>query len=226
MSNWPETLGEEDLLFVAVDLDSDDIKYLVLSSVEKGGLFMRDNNAWAEIEEEAVDDMEIIDVKLSIVSYYDKQEIAGNTLTVKDISRFVDKKDSSMLAAAPGECPPATQDIALNLANRENAIRSAGYGPLNPQLENTEFWKKKAERWTILPEEAKKSRCGNCAAFIVTSDMLECIAAGLKVGGGPARDAWSTIDAGSLGYCEAFDFKCAAARTCDAWITGGPVTDD
>jgi hypothetical protein len=27
-----------------------------------------------------------------------------------------------------------------------------------------------------------------------------------------------------LGYCEAFDFKCAASRTCDAWVVGGPIT--
>jgi hypothetical protein len=25
-----------------------------------------------------------------------------------------------------------------------------------------------------------------------------------------------------LGYCEIFDFKCAASRTCDAWVVGGP----
>jgi len=30
---------------------------------------------------------------------------------------------------------------------------------------------------------------------------------------------------GDLGYCEIFDFKCAAKRTCDAWIVGGPITD-
>ena len=35
--------------------------------------------------------------------------------------------------------------------------------------------------------------------------------------------AGETIKAGDLGYCEAFDFKCASKRTCDAWIAGGPV---
>ena len=29
----------------------------------------------------------------------------------------------------------------------------------------------------------------------------------------------------NLGYCELFDFKCAGTRTCDAWITNGPITD-
>jgi hypothetical protein len=26
------------------------------------------------------------------------------------------------------------------------------------------------------------------------------------------------IDAGDLGYCEIFDFKCASSRTCSAWV--------
>ena len=31
-------------------------------------------------------------------------------------------------------------------------------------------------------------------------------------------------DAADLGYCELFHFKCAATRTCDAWLVGGPIT--
>ena len=34
------------------------------------------------------------------------------------------------------------------------------------------------------------------------------------------------MQAGDLGYCMAFNFKCAAARRCDAWIAGGPLTDE
>jgi len=44
--------------------------------------------------------------------------------------------------------------------------------------------------------------------------MIQCIAKGL----GPEGDPWATIEAGDLGYCEIFDFKCAASRTCSAWI--------
>jgi hypothetical protein len=72
--------------------------------------------------------------------------------------------------------------------------------------------------------EAKKQRCGNCAAFIQTSAMMECIKGGLAQGDS-AENAWDVTDAGELGYCEAFDFKCASARTCRAWIVGGPITD-
>jgi hypothetical protein len=39
-------------------------------------------------------------------------------------------------------------------------------------------------------------------------------------------DAWEVIDAGDLGYCEVFDFKCASKRTCEAWISGGPITEE
>jgi hypothetical protein len=44
--------------------------------------------------------------------------------------------------------------------------------------------------------------------------MLECIAKGI----GDEGDPWAVIDAGDLGYCEIFDFKCAASRTCSAWV--------
>jgi hypothetical protein len=121
-------------------------------------------------------------------------------------------------------CPTATQNVALNLKNREAAIKTAAYGPLNPKEPNDEFWKKKAARWEVSTAEAKKSRCGNCAFFIQTKPMLECIKEGLTAGDNNQEDAWGSIAAGDLGYCEAFDFKCAASRTCDAWVVGGPVT--
>jgi hypothetical protein len=124
------------------------------------------------------------------------------------------------------ECPPATQDIALNLENRQNAIDSAGYGPLNPDEPNEEFWQEKADRWSVTIEEARQQRCGSCAVFVKTTPMLSCIEEGLAEGGSSEDDAWAAIDAGDLGYCEAFDFKCAAARTCDAWVVGGPITDE
>ena len=57
------------------------------------------------------------------------------------------------------------------------------------------------------------SRCGNCAAFDRGEKMLQCIAKGMGEG-----DPWDVIDAGDLGYCEIFDFKCASSRTCEAWI--------
>ena len=111
-------------------------------------------------------------------------------------------------------CPPATQDVTLNLKNRGKAIEFADYGPENPALPNTGFWREMAKEWDVSPNDAKMSRCGNCAAFDQEPKMLQCIAKGMGDGGDP----WSAIEAGDLGYCEIFDFKCASSRTCRAWV--------
>ena len=119
-------------------------------------------------------------------------------------------------------CPLATQDITINLKNRGKAIDSANYGPENPDLPNTAFWREKAEEWEVDVEEAKTSRCGNCAAFNQEESMLDCIEKGI----GDEGDAEEFIEKADLGYCEIFDFKCAASRTCDAWVTESDEGDD
>ena len=118
------------------------------------------------------------------------------------------------------QCPPATQDIPTNLKNRQRAIDEAHYGPLNPNEPNEDYWIAKADMFEGDVESAKKALCGNCSFFVQTKKMLDCIAKGIN-----NEDEWDTIEAGNLGYCEAFDFKCAAARTCDAWVAGGPIVD-
>ena len=105
---------------------------------------------------------------------------------------------------------------------RAKAITDAAYGPENPDLPNTAFWKKKADEWEVSVEDAKMSRCGNCAAFNQDESMLDCIEKGI----GAEGDAEEFIEKGDLGYCEIFDFKCAASRTCDAWVVGGPNTGE
>jgi hypothetical protein len=119
-------------------------------------------------------------------------------------------------------CPMPTQDITLNLKNRAKAITSAAYGPQNPKLPNRAFWAKKADAWDVSEKEAKTSLCGNCAAFNVSDDIKECIAGGI----GMDADPWGTIRLAELGYCEIFDFKCSASRTCSAWVVGGPNTGE
>jgi hypothetical protein len=135
---------------------------------------------------------------------------------------------ASVLVAALDDdsCPPATQDIAINLENREKAIQDAGYGPLNPKEPNTPFWTEKANRWSVSIAEAKKSTCGTCVMFIRTPKMLDCIEGGISAGDSGQQNAWDAIDKAELGYCEAFDFKCAASRTCSAWVVGGPITEE
>ncbi len=67
-----------------------------------------------------------------------------------------------------------------------------------------DYWRDISKAWRISPAQAKKSRCGNCAAFIQTPKMLACIESGLEMNG-TEMDAWEVIDAGDLGYCEVFD---------------------
>lgn len=121
-------------------------------------------------------------------------------------------------------CPIATQDITINLKNRAKAIKSADYGPMNPEEPNDDYWVRMGEEWGVDADEARKSRCGNCAAFNQTTHLIQCMERGLS----PDRreDAMDVVEAGDLGYCEIFDFKCAAKRTCSAWVTGGPLTDE
>jgi len=130
--------------------------------------------------------------------------------------------DKMMSDSDTSECPAPTQDITLNLKNRAKAITTAKYGPENPNLPNEAFWRRKADTWDASIDDAKKSRCGNCAAFNVSDKIKQCIADGI----GNEADPWGTIKLADLGYCEIFDFKCAASRTCDAWVVGGPNTGE
>jgi hypothetical protein len=130
--------------------------------------------------------------------------------------------DQMMSDSDTSECPAPTQDITLNLKNRAKAITAAKYGPENPNLPNEAFWRRKSDTWDVSIDDAKKSRCGNCAAFNVSDKIKQCIADGI----GNEADPWGTIKLADLGYCEIFDFKCAASRTCDAWVVGGPNTGE
>ena len=124
------------------------------------------------------------------------------------------------LAEKEQDCPEPTQDIELNLKNRQKAINEHGYGPPDPSQPNDKFWLKKMKMWKVDElSEVKNMLCGNCAAFDITSKTLDCIESGI------GEDATETINAGKLGYCKFLKFKCAAKRTCDAWVTGGPITD-
>jgi hypothetical protein len=121
---------------------------------------------------------------------------------------------------AESNCPLPTQDIKTNLANRQKAIDVAQYGPANPKEPNEAYWTEKAKTFGGSVEEAKTMRCGNCAGFNKTKKLMDCISKGI------GTDAQEVEQAGDLGYCEIFDFKCASMRTCSAWIVGGPITDN
>jgi hypothetical protein len=120
-------------------------------------------------------------------------------------------------------CPLATYDIKYNLKKRDWAFKNVGYGPANPEEPNKVFWAERAKEWNTTPEQAQTMRCGNCSAFIQTSEMMDCIRTGIDETEESYAD--EMIDSAGLGYCELFDFKCAASRTCSAWLVGGPIDD-
>jgi Fe-S cluster biogenesis protein NfuA len=121
------------------------------------------------------------------------------------------------------ECPLATQDVALNMENRQKAIDEAQYGPANPQLDETggnlQFWEVYAQKFNDTVDNVMSMRCEGCTFFIQTPQVLKCIEAGLGEEGDPEQ----AIAGGDLGYCQAWDFKCASMRVCFSWA-GKTVT--
>jgi hypothetical protein len=77
-----------------------------------------------------------------------------------------------------------------------------------------------AKQWDINEKTAKTMTCGNCAAFNITDAMYDCIHDGM---GAEAYEAEKTREAADLGYCTLLHFKCAGTRSCQLWITGGPI---
>ena len=112
-------------------------------------------------------------------------------------------------------CPISTQDVQINLKNRNNAFKKFGYGPPNPNEANDAFWLKKAKMYNAPTATIKNMRCGNCAAFIQTPKMMECIKSGLEKDEEGLSYDDNFIKAANLGYCDLFQFTCAAARTCE-----------
>jgi hypothetical protein len=133
------------------------------------------------------------------------------------------QKLKHLLIEATTKCPVATQDIHVNLENRQHAIDEYYYGPANPDKPGT-YWKDAAKRWKIDEATAKTMKCKNCAAFDVSDKMWACMEKGIQ-GKEKNIDAMATIEKADLGYCNFLHFKCAGARSCTAWVTGGALDD-
>lgn len=111
-------------------------------------------------------------------------------------------------------CPAAAGDLKLNTRNRNKAIKDEliDYGPLN--LSDKKYWKELAKHWDTSVKVAKQSLCGNCGAFDISPQMLDCMPGEIE-----DKD-------GKLGYCWMHDFKCHSARSCRTWVAGGPIKTD
>jgi hypothetical protein len=229
----PNAPADDENLYAAVDEDTDEIKYLVYST--ESGMYTRSNRGWFKVpkDDESLDDLEVYEVSPKFIKIYDMAEGNDEQLLADDAREYeVDFRGALTAAGLTADadygdaCPPATLDLELNIKNRQYAIDKIGYGPLNPTEPSEEFWTKKAEMWKLPLEEAKKSLCGNCAVFNRTPKILSCIEEGLMSGGSDTSGVEAAIDQAELGYCEMLDFKCAASRTCDAWVVGGPITEE
>lgn len=110
-------------------------------------------------------------------------------------------------------------DLDLNTLSRNQTIKEYRYGPLNPDDKKgtKKFWEDKAQMWDTTVEHAKTSRCANCIAFNQKPATLKKMSKALGTEGD------KIIKEANLGFCEFFWFKCAGARTCDAWVGGGPL---
>jgi hypothetical protein len=115
--------------------------------------------------------------------------------------------------------PEPIIDLHLNLENRQHAIDEYLYGPMNPD-EPGDYWDRLGEVWGVSGDEASTTRCGNCAAFNVKSEIKDAM------GDAISEEGEEVVDLADLGYCELLQFKCAGSRSCSVWLTGGPISDD
>jgi len=110
-------------------------------------------------------------------------------------------------------------DLDINTANRNRTIKEYSYGPINPDDEkgSKQFWEDKADLWNTTVDAAKQSRCSNCGAFDQKKSTLN------KISKAIGEEGKTIVKNANIGFCEFFWFKCAGARSCDAWVGGGPI---
>ena len=145
-----------------------------------------------------------VSILLTVDGYVLKAD-AGRTWSNKILGR-VEKR----------AIPEAITDLHINIENRQHAIDEYLYGPMNPE-EPGDYWERLGEVWDVPAEEAFTTHCHNCAAFNITPEIRTAIADAIGEGGE------EVVTSADLGYCELFQFKCAAARSCSAWLVGGPI---
>jgi hypothetical protein len=107
----------------------------------------------------------------SLANIADNFENSHEILLANQINLLMTK-----LAEKEEDCPEPTQDIKLNLKNRQKAINEQGYGPADPSQPNDKFWLKKMKMWKVDElSEVKNMLCGNCAAFDITTKTLSTV---------------------------------------------------
>ena len=98
-------------------------------------------------------------------------------------------------AKEENNCPKPTQDPKLNALNKGKAAVNRKIAYMHPE-----------DAQKILEFVEEEKLCGNCAAFDISQEMIDC---GVEVDKG-------------FGYCKMHDFSCHKDKTCLTWAPGGP----
>jgi len=126
-------------------------------------------------------------------------------------------------------CPPALADNRINVENHLKSIKEVALGPVDPRQPNEEFWKDKAEKWKITEGDARAKLCLNCVHYVLTRNILDCIANGpakfFKVSDLPVSPKLVDIESKPTAYCTIRHITCSPLRTCDLQEMGGPIDD-
>ena len=201
----PKGTGEKDTPFTGTIKSKKDIKEKILTAAEK-----RKREEVAQAIKRDNPNMPM-DKKMAIAT-----SVAKKVAEAYNTPAAEHKKDKKYPRFA------ALTDLDLNTKNRNLTIDEYSYGPANPDNEEDSkmFWENKADLWNCNVDQVKSMRCGNCSAFNQTPEVKKKMVEAL----GPEGE--TIVEKANLGYCEFFEFKCAGARTCDAWVGGGPITEE
>jgi len=121
-------------------------------------------------------------------------------------------------------CPIATIYAGTNISNHIACNVIASYGPPDPTESNDDFWKDKANRWSIPLGEARSRLCMNCNNYDNSEYTMRCISKGngakVKVSDIPFVPRWVDTDAPKA-VCTRFNLVTTSIRSCEDWIGHG-----
>ena len=131
----------------------------------------------------------------------------------------ISAKEKQKKQKAKPKAEDSIDNLDINTANRNLTIEKYSYGPINPDDKkgSHQFWCNKADLWNTTIEAAQQARCSNCGAFDQKKSTLN------KIEKAIGDEGKTIVKNANIGFCEFFWFKCAGARTCDAWVGGGPL---
>ena len=122
-------------------------------------------------------------------------------------------------------CPIPMTDKSINIANHLECVAEANLGPASVTNPGT-FWLERADRLGITEQVSRTQTCANCAFYVNTPAIKSCFTNNMAAGNIPLATevdpTWENVS-NPAGYCVKWDITCTPTRTCDTWVTGGPI---